>query len=181
MDVATYPDAAIIDASFESARMYDEEYVKPASYTKVGTRVGDDNVPTAQLRRYKLSDIPAAPLNTSRRAEYEVLGLDIDLPRFDPRCKNKPYHFLYGTCPNQNKSTLKGSGEIVFDSVQKMDLDRPATSTSSTLEQIGTSASIDKRYGSGPNTWRFDPLSASCSEPIFLPNPSGSEEDDGVV
>jgi torulene dioxygenase len=181
MDVATYPDAGIIDATFEFARMYDEEYVKPASYTKVGTRAGDDNVPTAQLRRYKLSDIPAVPSNTSRRAEYELLGLDIDLPRFDPRRKNKPYRFLYGTCRNQNKSTHKESGGVVFASVQKMDLGPPANSTSSTLEQVGTSAPVDKRYGSGPNTCRFDPVSASCSEPIFLPNPSGSEEDDGVV
>jgi torulene dioxygenase len=110
-----------------------------------------------------------------------VLGLDIDLPRFDPRRHCKPYRYLYGTCQNQNESTHKNAGGVILNAVQKMDLGSPATSSASTFEQAESSAPVDKRQGSGPNTCRFDPPSASCSEPIFLPNPSGTEEDDGIV
>jgi torulene dioxygenase len=177
MDIATYPDSGIIDASFEFARMYHEEYVKPASYRKTETKTGDENVCPSEIRRYKLSDIPKISSNTPRRAEYEVLGLDLDLPRFDPRRKNKPYRYLYGTCRNKNDSTHKNADGVIFNSVQKMDLGLPPTLS----EQLISDVPVNKIYGSGPNTCRFDPLSASCSEPIFLPNPSGTDEDDGIV
>ena len=174
MDVAAYPDSGIIDASFEFARMYSEEYVKPASYRQVGTRTYDENVPVSQVRRYKLSDVPTERSNTPRRAQYEVLGIDLDLPRFDPRRKNKPYRYLYGTCRNKHDSQHHGADGVILNSVQKMDLGVPPTPATA-------DAPNDKRDGSGPNTRRFDMPSVSCSEPIFLPNPSGTEEDDGVV
>ena len=177
MDIATYPDANIIDASFDFARMYDEHYVKPASDKGIGARATNTNLPIAQLRRYKLSDVPLTPSNTARRAEYEVLGLDIDLPRFDPRKHCKPYRYLYGTCRNRNQSTHKNAGGVIFTAVQKMDLGPIPLSS----EQSEQNVSTDKIEGSGPNTRRFDPPSGSCSEPIFLPDPSGTEEDDGIV
>ncbi|CAF2675408.1 unnamed protein product [Rotaria sp. Silwood2] len=181
MDIATYPDGRVIDASFDFARMYNEKYVKPVSYRKIGRKASNTYVPVAELRRYKLNDIPSTPSNIPRRAVYELLGLDIDLPHFDPRRHCKPYRYLYGTCRNQNESTHKNGHDVILSAVQKMDLGPPATNFASTLEQVGSSCSIDKKQGSGPNTRRFDPPSASCSEPIFLPNPLGTEEDDGVV
>lgn len=181
MDICTYPDTRIIDASFDFARMYDEQYVKPATYRQIGARASDTDVPIPELRRYKLSDVPSTPSNTPQRAVYEVLGVDIDLPRFDPRRHCKPYRYLYGTCRNRNESTHKNAGGVILSAVEKMDLGPPPTSAASTDEQVESSVPSNKKQGSGPNTRRFDPISASCSEPIFLPNPSGTEEDDGVV
>ena len=181
IDICTYPDTQVIDASFDFARMYDEDYVKPATYRRIGRRAGDENIPLSELRRYKLNDIPAQPSNTARRATYEQLGLDIDLPRFDPRRHCKPYRYLYGTCRNKNESTHENAGGVILSAVQKMDLGPSSTKLASTLEQVGSNAPSNKKQGTGPNTCRFDPPAASCSEPIFLPNPSGIEEDDGVV
>ena len=181
MDVATYPDSGVIDASFDFARRYEKDCVTPAMYRREKSEEHYADIIVAQLRRYKLTNVPSAPSNTPRRAEYELLGLDIDLPRFDPRRKQKPYRYLYGTCKNRSDVSYKARGGAVLNAVQKMDLGPPPTASAAPVRLPKTDIPSDKIDGSGPNTRRFDPPSASCSEPIFLPDPSGTEEDDGVV
>jgi torulene dioxygenase len=181
MDIATYPDSRIIDDSFDFARMYDEDDVKPATYRSDQNKASSKDVAVAEIRRYKLSDVPSAPSNMPRRADYTLLGLDLDLPRFDPRRQQKSYRYLYGTCRNQHTCTYKGSSRVILNGIQKMDLGIPPTLKVSCSDEPFANDPSDKIHGSGPHTCRFDPPSASCSEPIFLPNPNGTDEDDGVV
>lgn len=181
MDIATYPDSRIVDESFDFARMYKEGQVKPIVYVKTQEKNAKSEPVVSEVRRYKLSNVPDQPSHEHRRAEYQVIGLDLDLPRFDPRRKHQSYRYLYGTCRSKQMSTHKGSAGVILNGVQKMDLGpspsltNPATSTSNNDAPKGPIPNSE------PNTLRFNPPATSCSEPIFIPNPLGTDEDDGVV
>ncbi|BFZ61322.1 hypothetical protein YB2330_002386 [Saitoella coloradoensis] len=180
LDGCVYPDAGIVDASFDFGRMYgsdrdvaggeeegvDQGKVRPALYTnskrKIGRREGDEDVPSPEVRRYRLVNVPyegrAEHLECERdwRCTYESLGWDLDLPRFDPRRKGKPYRYLYGTCRNIHIANHVGASGVILNGIQKLNLD----------------TRIAKKW--------MEPNS-SCSEPVFIPRPGSEEEDDGVV
>ncbi|PRP88529.1 dioxygenase [Planoprotostelium fungivorum] len=177
MDVCTYKDTGIIEASFEFGRMKEHEgrgtygsvdinKVKPASYVHkkgTGTRRGEDR-PVSELRRYKLSDVPTPDLPESefrpvqpRTAGYQLMCYDIDLARFNPLYHLKPYRYLWGTTASQLEPTIPGHETIILSALTKRDLNEPE------------------------KTKRWDAVNCSASEPVFIPRPGAEAEDDGVI
>jgi beta,beta-carotene 9',10'-dioxygenase len=101
LDIAAYPDAAIIDALY---------------LDRLRTQAGP--VPTAVLRRYRI------PLGGAS-AKYDVIGEEnIELPRIHyQRCSMKPYQFAFGVSTNR-KTPGDFSNQLV-----KVDVDRGTSAT----------------------------------------------------
>ncbi|KAF9572128.1 hypothetical protein EC968_010214 [Mortierella alpina] len=158
----------------------DDIHVDLAAY-KDHTIIGDyyiDNlrkeaagkpVQQAVLRRYKLSNISKhASLSALSRktppkpAPAEVAfqldeAINFDLPAINPTRYLKSYQYAYGV----NHSGLTQS--LIYDRLIKVDLHKVAKGDQKTCAQF----------------WMED--QCTPSEPVFVPTPNATEEDDGVL
>ncbi|KAF7724670.1 hypothetical protein EC973_000842 [Apophysomyces ossiformis] len=87
----------------------------------------------------------------SERSRYDVLARNVEFPRFNQNLALKPYRYVY-CCEMQPVDTYK-------------------------TETYGL-VKLDLNDGS---TYKYEQDGFCCSEPIFVPNPNGVDEDDGVV
>lgn len=192
LDYCMYENTDIVDASFELGKSpsgkVDLDQVQPARYVIKKKTQGkrSNKIAPSQVRRYRLGNLPRSEdnqtpwspdnitggyvfsgmleYNQRRVASYTVLAHDVELPRFDQRRNLKPYRYLWGVC--ESKFAPSYASGAVVNGLIKVDLDRPY---------------------SGPNTDAassaliWDEPGCSCSEPVFVPNPDGEAEDDGVV
>ncbi|RUP43365.1 carotene dioxygenase, partial [Jimgerdemannia flammicorona] len=151
-DVSAYDDASIMYRSNDFLEL------EPAARPRA--TVGDA---AAQVRRYRLKDVPMVAASQSYRAswmarnfsgvspirpraEYDVVGEDIELGRYNERYNRRPYRYVYGISTKKPEIGL-----------QKLDL---VTGRSIRWEEPGMSA----------------------SEAVFIPCPDhDAAEDDGVV
>lgn len=188
-DYCMYENTDIVDASFELGKTpthMDLDAVQPARFVipkKAQGQPGNKIAPS-QVRRYRLgqlpldSDSPDVTQNWSggylhsrmlehnkrRIASYRVLAQDVELPRFNQQYNLRPYRYLYGVCESRHAPPY-AAGAVV-NGLIKVDLDKPYL---------------------GPNTDEastariWDVAGCSCSEPVFVPRPDATEEDDGVV
>jgi torulene dioxygenase len=83
----------------------------------------------------------------------------MELPTVDPRCYHKKYRYAYGI------SIGGGKEAVVADQLIKLDMDHPRISSPNLAD--------------GGIIWREE----RCvpGEPIIVPDPNGTEEDDGVI
>ncbi|KAI8142733.1 carotene dioxygenase [Fennellomyces sp. T-0311] len=190
LDYCMYENTDIVDASFELGKApngkVDLDRVQPARFVvkKKAQGKADNKIAPSQVRRYRLGQVPCEntypwsannwsggylftgmrEYNKRRVASYSVLAQDVELPRFSQRYNLKKYRYLYGVCESRYAPSY-ASGAVV-NGLIKVDLDNPYH---------------------GPNTDHastakiWDRPGCSCSEPIFVANPDGTEEDDGVV
>ncbi|KAG2221753.1 hypothetical protein INT45_003393 [Circinella minor] len=191
-DYCMYENTDIVDASFELGKApsgkVDLDQVQPARFVvkkKAQGKPGNKIAP-AQVRRYRLGQVPRSDdnerpwtgtgwtggylfsgmreYNKRRIASYTVLAQDVELPRFNQQYNLKKYRYLYGVCESRFAPSY-ASGSVV-NGLIKVDLDNPYL---------------------GPNTDQastakiWDTPGCSCSEPVFIPNPDGTAEDDGVI
>ncbi|KAI8376534.1 putative carotene oxygenase [Radiomyces spectabilis] len=185
MDYCTYENTDIVDASFELGKLssgdIDLAQVAPAKFViKKHTRDKKNHaIAPSQVRRYRLGHVPSPSsskrwtpdawsfgleYNKRRVASYSVLGYDLELPRFNPRYNLRPYRYLWGVCESRHAPSY-ASGAVV-NGLIKLDLNRPYEGKNTDEK---SSAKI------------WDEPGSSCSEPIFVPNPEGTAEDDGVI
>lgn len=194
MDYCIYENTDIVDASFELGKTptgkVELDQVRPARFVinkKAQGKPGNKIAPS-QVRRYRLHNVPydsndpsktrwtgdnltggylfsgMFEYNKRRVASYEVLAHDVELPRFNQRYNLKPYRYLWGVCESQYAPSY-ASGAVV-NGLIKVDLDNPTCVPNTDMK---SSAKI------------WDEPSCSCSEPIFVPNPEGTAEDDGII
>ncbi len=121
------------------------------------------------LRRYKLSNIPKhASLSAPSRktppkpAPAEIVfeldeSMNFELPTINPKWYLKRYQYTYGV----NHSGLNQS--LIYDRIIKVDLDKVAKGDQKTCVQY----------------WVED--QCTPSEPVFVPTPNATKEDDGVL
>lgn len=178
-DMCVYENTDIIDASFEfgkKADSFDAENVKPAPFVIKKRTAGkaDHKIAPSQVRRYRLGNVPAVQesnrvnrgvfgistdFNARRTASYEVLGYDLELPRFNQKYNLKPYRYLWGVCESKHAPSY-ASGAVV-NGIIKLDLNNPTANNSSAVY--------------------WDEPGCSCAEPIFVPAADANTEDEGVV
>lgn len=192
MDYCMYENTDIVDASFELGKTptgkLDLDSVKPARFVfdKLTDKKQEHQIAPAQFRRYRLGNVPvpkpeaekwtpswsnsifnfkkATAFNKRRVASYTVIGHDLEMPRINPTYNLKPYRYCWGVCESRHAPSY-ASGAVV-NGLIKLDLNQP---------YLG--ANTDE--ASPSKIW--DEPGCSCAEPIFIPNPEGTEEDDGVV
>jgi torulene dioxygenase len=192
MDYCMYENTDIIDASFELGKTptgkLDLDLVQPARfiYDKHTSKKEEHQIAPSQFRRYRLGNVPVSKpdaekwtpswsnsffnfkkmtaFNKRRVASYTIIGHDLEMPRINPKFNLKPYRYCWGVCESRHAPSY-ASGSVV-NGLIKLDLNQP---------YLG--ANTDK--ASSAKIW--DEPGCSCAEPIFIPNPEGTEEDDGVV
>ncbi|KAG2202662.1 hypothetical protein INT47_002094 [Mucor saturninus] len=191
MDYCMYENTDIVDASFELGKTptgkMDLDRVQPARYVfDMNTSKKETNeIAPSQFRRYRLGNVPVAQpgsekwtpswsnsfdwakmtaFNKRRVASYTIIGHDLEMPRFNPKYNLKRYRYCWGVCESQHAPSY-ASGCIV-NGLIKLDLDKP---------YLG--ANTDE--ASPAKIW--DEPGCSCAEPIFVPNPEGNAEDDGII
>lgn len=123
-----------------------------------------------QVRRYRLSKIPVVakqqarswlgvlhpfPTKVIARAAYTHIGNDVELPRINPRYSMRRNRYVWGICESGYCAKYNDGGAIM-NGLRKMNLD------------TGKSNVWDEPY-------------SSCSEPIFVPRPGATDEDDGAI
>ncbi|KAI9316192.1 putative carotene oxygenase [Dichotomocladium elegans] len=203
LDYCIYENTDIVDASFELGKLDAATaaaagggdgdavdpipHVKPVRYVvkkKAQGKAGNKIAPS-QVRRYRLGQLPDTSstarwtaegwtsgylfkgmldFEQRRVASYQVLASDVELPRFDERRNLQKYRYLYGVCESRYAPSY-AAGAVV-NGLIKVDLDRPFEGPNVHPETTA-------------RTW--DQPGASCSEPVFVPNPHSDDEDDGVV
>jgi torulene dioxygenase len=189
MDMCTYDNAKIVEASFELGKKrsgkLDFDHIQPATYTCDPNNQDKSQIKLAELRRYRLGNVPvSAPnddkyqpswlgfsfnksftaYNKRRVASYTAIGYDLEMPCLNQKYNLKPYRYVWGVC--SSKYTPRSTYTNVVNGLIKFDLTKPYTG-SNTDEK--SSAKI------------WDQPGCSCSEPIFIPNPEATSEDDGAV
>lgn len=191
MDYCMYENTDIVDASFELGKTptgkLDLDLVQPARFVfdKHTSHKKEHQIAPSQFRRYRLGQVPVAKptdepwtppsffsnrlknitkYNKRRVASYEVIGHDIEMPRFNPRFNLKRYRYVWGVCESSHAPSY-ASGAVV-NGLIKLDLCHP---------YLGPNTDVN----STAKIW--DEPGCSCAEPIFIPNPEGTEEDDGVI
>ncbi|CEJ04660.1 hypothetical protein RMCBS344292_18615 [Rhizopus microsporus] len=188
MDYCMYENTDIIDASFELGKSpsgkINLDKVQPARFVKATANKTEHRIAPSQFRRYRLGQVPVSKPDTEkwssswsdltppsltaynkrRVASYTVIGYDIELPRFNPLYNLKKYRYCYGVCESRHAPSY-ASGAVV-NGLIKLDLDQP---------YLGSNTDLD----SPSKIW--DEPNCSCSEPVFIPNPDGTKEDDGVI
>ncbi|ORY02234.1 carotenoid oxygenase [Basidiobolus meristosporus CBS 931.73] len=85
-------------------------------------------------------------------------SLDIELPTFSPHLITKPYRYIYGVSNSRDTKTP------LFDRILKIDLDNRE--------------GVDGPEG---RFWVWQHPGCTPSEPIFIPSPNATAEDDGVL
>lgn len=178
-DMCVYENTDIVDASFEFGKKpdsFDAEKVKPAPFVikKKTENKTDHKISPSQVRRYRLANVPivqeanrvnkslfgiSTDFNARRIASYDVLGYDLELPRFNQRYNLKPYRYLWGVC--QSKHAPSYASGAVVNGIIKLDLNHPTADNSNALY--------------------WDEPGCSCAEPIFVPSDNAENEDEGVV
>ena len=85
----------------------------------------------------------------------------LELPTLHPAMYHRKYRYCYGI------SIGGGREAVISDQILKLDMDHP---------DIGSAKILENGCG---RVWRED----GCvpGEPIFVPRPGGTDEDDGVV
>ncbi|KAI8989304.1 putative carotene oxygenase [Pilobolus umbonatus] len=189
LDMCTYENTDIVDASFELGKLpsgkVDLDKVQPAQFRfdKLTDHKDEHKISPSQFRRYRLGNVPVAHnidkwkpswlnwdfknftlFNKRRVASYTVIGHDMEMPRFNSNYNMKPYRYCWGVCESKFAPSY-ASGSVV-NGIIKLDLDRPYLGDNNDKE---SSASI------------WDEPGCSCAEPVFIPNPDATEEDDGVI
>ncbi|KAI7865372.1 carotene dioxygenase [Spinellus fusiger] len=191
MDFCMYENTDIVDASFELGKTptgFDVTKVEPVRFKikKHTEGKADHKIAPAQFRRYCLNNVPVShptqpafswtpsgiynyvsgmlDYNTPRVASYTVLGYDIELPRFNPRFNLLKYRYVWGVCESRYAPSY-ASGAVV-NGLIKLDLENPTNYTNT-----------DKR--STAKQW--DSPGCSCAEPVFIPHPQATAEDEGVL
>jgi len=86
------------------------------------------------------------------------LSKGIELPTVHPSYAHKRHRFVYGISKENQQN-------IISDRLIKLDLDHPHIESNDLKD--------------GAQVWRED--NVAPGEPIFIPDPQGVEEDDGVV
>jgi torulene dioxygenase len=122
----------------------------------------DDNsyVPTGKARRFRLQSPSSLQNSEVHNAIVEYTypqNQNIDLPVVAPAKDHVPYHYVYGI----HKANPKN--RTFVDGIIKIDMSSPPSASSPTGVKVW----------SKPNH--------TPSEPIFVPRPDGTEEDDGVL
>lgn len=123
----------------------------------------------SEVRRYRLKSVQkveAAQFSDSAytkhkrpHADYDIVAEDVELPRIDPRRAQRPYRYVYGVCDSEyGMSYANASSAGLLVGIIKADLHK------------GTEAAL-----------KWDRPGCSCSEPVFIPDPSKVEEDAGVL
>jgi torulene dioxygenase len=102
--------------------------------------------------------------NKRRVASYTIIGHDLEMPRFNPKYNLKRYKYCWGVCESRHAPSY-ASGSVV-NGLIKLDLDQPYLGTNTDKESLA-------------KIW--DEPGCSCAEPIFIPNPEATEEDEGVI
>jgi len=120
--------------------------------------------PVGSPRRFLLAGVSSIPKDTTAPAEtvfYCAKTKVMELSTIHPSKYHRKYRYCYGM------SVGGGPGVVISDQILKLDMDHPDIE----------SAEI-RANGSG-QVWKEE----GCvpGEPIFVPNPGGTEEDDGVV
>ncbi|ORX51266.1 putative carotene oxygenase [Hesseltinella vesiculosa] len=108
-----------------------------------------------------------SPPKEYRVATYQVLGLDVELPRINPKFNLKPYRYVWGVC--ESKFAPSYTSGTVVNALIKMDLGDPSCASDQPHDDTDAATVI------------WDEPGCNCSEPIFLPRPDAQDEDDGVV
>ena len=122
------------------------------------------NASKGSPKRFRLGRVSSIPKDTTAPAEtvfYCPKTKVMELPTIHPAKYYRKYRYCYGI-------SIGGGPEVVLsDQILKLDMDHPDIE----------SAEIHMN-GSG-QVWREE----GCvpGEPIFVPRPGGTEEDDGVV
>ncbi|KAH8547486.1 carotene dioxygenase [Umbelopsis sp. PMI_123] len=178
-DMSVYENTDIVDASFEFGKgteSFDAEKVKPAPFVikKKACGKANNKIAPCQVRRYRLTSVPAVDesnrvnkglfgistdFNARKVASYNVLGYDLELPRFNQNYALKPYRYLWGVC--QSKYAPSYASGAVVNGIIKLDLHNPTADNSTAVY--------------------WDEPGCSCAEPIFVPSDDRKSEDDGVV
>ena len=115
-------------------------------------------------KRFRLKRVSSVPKGTTAPAEtvfYCPKTKVMELPTIHPAKYHRKYRYCYGI-------SIGGGPEVVIsDQILKLDMDHLDIESAEILAN-----------GSG-QVWREE----GCvpGEPIFVPNPGGTEEDDGVV
>ncbi|RUP47684.1 carotene dioxygenase [Jimgerdemannia flammicorona] len=124
----------------------------------------------SEVRRYRLENVTKVALAQADKsgvynkyrhphADYIIVAEDVELPRIDPRREQRPYRYVWGVCNSvYGKSYANASSTGLVTGIVKADL------------KLGPSATL-----------KWDKPGCSCSEPIFIPNPSSEQEDVGVI
>ncbi|KAL1915497.1 uncharacterized protein VTP21DRAFT_6621 [Calcarisporiella thermophila] len=115
----------------------------------------------AIFRRYRLKRAGRPTSNKPNdlsRAEidFEVPEANFELPGIHPKRWQKSYRYVYGVSRSGLHDTL------LYDRIIKVDLD-----------------AIKRKDGSGLSYWEEE--RCTPSEPVFVPSPNATEEDDGVL
>ena len=120
--------------------------------------------PRGSPKRFRLSRVSAVPKDAIAPAQtvfYCAKTKVMELPTIHPAKYHRKYRYCYGV-------SIGGGPEVVIsDEILKLDMDHP---------DVG-SAEI---HGNGSGqVWSEE----GCvpGEPVFVPRPGGTEEDDGVV
>lgn len=118
--------------------------------------------PKATPRRFRLRNVSSKPQGVDALVEFSLPESKyMELPTTNPAYSYKKYRYAYGV------SIGGGKESIISDQLLKLDMDHP---------QI---AGEDVHSDGSACIWREE----HCfpGEPIFVANPDGKEEDDGVV
>jgi torulene dioxygenase len=115
-------------------------------------------------KRFLLPNVSSVPQGTTASAKvvfYCAKTKTMELPTIHPDKYHRKYRYCYGI-------SIGGGPEVVIsDEILKLDMDHPGIESA----EVGEN-------GSG-QVWREE----GCvpGEPIFIPRPGGTKEDDGVV
>jgi torulene dioxygenase len=114
-----------------------------------------------EARRYRLRNVSTSSPDTFQQAELVFstpLSKNIELPTVHPNMCHTRYRYAYGVSKGDPESCIS-------DRLIKLDMDDPRIAS----EDLADGAAV---WGE-----------AYCipGEPIFVPDPNGTEEDDGVV
>lgn len=120
--------------------------------------------PKGSPKRFLLSEVSSLPKGTTAPATtvfYCPKTKLIELPTIHPAKYHRKYRYCYGI------SIGGGREAVISDQILKLDMDHPDIDSPEIHEN-----------GSG-QVWREE----GCvpGEPVFVPRPGGTEEDDGVV
>jgi len=109
----------------------------------------------------KVSSIPKGTIAPAQTVFYCAKTKMIELPTIHPAKYHREYRYCYGI-------SIGGGTEVtISDQILKLDMDHPDVE----------SAEIHAN-GSG-QVWREE--GSVPGEPVFVPRPGGTEEDDGVI
>ncbi|KAJ3339399.1 Beta,beta-carotene 9',10'-oxygenase [Gonapodya sp. JEL0774] len=146
---------------------------------RAGGKAGGQDTEVTRCRLRNVSQAAASVLSSSRaapvpytanpRVECQVMcgGVSMELPRVDPRKMGKRYRYAWGV----------GGGGVT--ELIKVDLDANTHTVWSGATATGTGTGTS---GGDPH----DPRTAGTrvyypSEPVYLPRPGGTADDDGVL